>query len=64
MPSRTTDAEARQVMVDTGLEPLEPYLGHTPHPRAMMKRLGHSSINATLDTYKHLFPALDEALTE
>jgi len=30
----------------------------------MMKRLGHSSINATLDTYKHLFPALDEALTE
>ena len=29
-----------------------------------MQRLGHSSIKVTLDTYGHLFPALDEALTE
>ena len=34
------------------------------HPRAIMERLGHSSIKVTLDTYGHLFPALDEALTE
>jgi hypothetical protein len=26
--------------------------------------LGHSSIKVTLDTYGHLFPALDEALTD
>jgi hypothetical protein len=29
-----------------------------------MERLGHSSIQVTLGTYGHLFPALDEALTE
>ena len=29
-----------------------------------MKRLGHSSITVTYDTYGHLFPALDEALTD
>jgi hypothetical protein len=29
-----------------------------------MERLGHSSIKVTLDTYGHLFPALDESLTE
>ena len=34
------------------------------HPRAIMERLGRSSIKVTLDTYGHLFPALDEALTE
>ena len=34
------------------------------HPRAIMERLGHSSIKVTLDTYGHLFPALDEALTD
>jgi len=34
------------------------------HPRAVMERLGHSSIKVTLDTYGHLFPALDESLTE
>jgi len=33
------------------------------HPLAVMKRLGHSSITGTYDTYGHLFPALDEALT-
>ena len=34
------------------------------HPRAIMERLGYLSIKVTLDTYGHLFPALDEALTE
>ncbi len=34
------------------------------HPRAIMERLGHSSIQVTLDTYGHLFPGLDEALTD
>ncbi len=33
------------------------------HPRAMMERLGHSSINVTLGTYGHLLPGLDEQLT-
>jgi integrase len=34
------------------------------HPRAIMERMGHSSITVTLDTYGHLFPTLDEALTD
>jgi integrase len=34
------------------------------HPRAITERLGHSSIQVTLGTYGHLFPTLDEALTE
>jgi len=34
------------------------------HPKAIMERLGHSSINVTLDVYGHLFPSLDEALTD
>lgn len=34
------------------------------HPRASMERLGHTSIQVTLDRYGHLFPALDEALTD
>ena len=34
------------------------------HPRAIMERLGHSSITVTLNTYGHLFPSLDEALTD
>ncbi|HWI02776.1 MAG TPA: hypothetical protein VNT52_02955, partial [Acidimicrobiales bacterium] len=33
-------------------------------PLAVMKRLGHSSITVAYDTYGHLFPALDEALTD
>jgi integrase len=33
------------------------------HPRAIMERLGHSSIHVTLGTYGHLFLTLDEALT-
>ena len=34
------------------------------HPKAIQERLGHSSITVTIDTYGHLFPALDEALSE
>jgi integrase len=33
------------------------------HPRAIMERLGHSSITVTLGTYGHLLPSLDEELT-
>ncbi|MDA8070283.1 MAG: tyrosine-type recombinase/integrase [Actinomycetota bacterium] len=33
------------------------------HPKAVMERLGHSSITVTLDRYGHLFPTLDDALT-
>lgn len=32
------------------------------HPKAIADRLGHSSITTTLNTYGHLFPALDEEL--
>jgi integrase len=34
------------------------------HPRAIMERLGHSSITVTMDVYGHLLPSLDQALTE
>lgn len=34
------------------------------HPRAIMERLGHSSITVTMDVYGHLLPSLDEALAE
>jgi len=34
------------------------------HPKAIMERLGHSSIQVTLDRYGHLLPGLDEALTD
>lgn len=34
------------------------------HPRAIMERLGHSSIQVTLDTYGHLFPELEAHLTD
>ena len=34
------------------------------HPKAVQECLGHGSIRITLATYGHLFPALDEALTE
>lgn len=33
------------------------------HPRALMERLGHSSVTVSLDRYGHLLPSLDEALT-
>lgn len=34
------------------------------HPRAIMERLGHSSIQVTLNTYGHLFPELEAYLTD
>jgi integrase len=34
------------------------------HPRAIMERLGHSSITVTLNTYGHLFPELSKELTD
>lgn len=34
------------------------------HPRAIMERLGHSSIAVTMDTYGHLLPSLDDDLTD
>jgi integrase len=34
------------------------------HPRAIMERMGHSTIQVTLGTYGHLFPNLEAALTD
>jgi integrase len=34
------------------------------HPRAIMERLGHSTIQVTLGTYGHLFPNLEAGLTD
>jgi integrase len=34
------------------------------HPKAIMERLGYSSIQVTLDRYGHLLPGLDESLTD
>jgi integrase len=34
------------------------------HPRAIMERLGHSSVQVTIDRYGHLLPSLDETLVE
>ena len=31
------------------------------HPKIVSERLGHSSINITLDTYSHVLPGLQEA---
>ncbi|MHB1854018.1 MAG: tyrosine-type recombinase/integrase [Acidimicrobiales bacterium] len=33
------------------------------HPKAIMERLGHSTITVTLNTYGHLLPELETALT-
>ena len=58
----------------TGLSPLRWHdLRHTAaalaiasgaHPKAIQERLGHSSIQVTLDVYGHLFPSLEETLAE
>ena len=37
-------------------------IGEGAHPKAIQTRMGHSSINVTLDRYGHLFPELDEAI--
>ena len=34
------------------------------HQLTIMRRLGHSSIQVTLDTYGHLFPELEEDVTQ
>ena len=34
------------------------------HPRAIMERLGHSTITVTLDTYGHLFPSIEASLDD
>ncbi len=34
------------------------------HPRAIMERMGHSTITVTLDTYGHLLPKIDAALDD
>jgi integrase len=33
------------------------------HPRAIMERMGHSSVEVTLGTYGHILPEIDERLT-
>lgn len=37
-------------------------IAEAAHPKAIQARMGHSSINVTLDRYGHLFPELDEAI--
>jgi integrase len=34
------------------------------HPKAIQERLGHSDISVTLNLYGHLFPSLEEHLTD
>jgi len=34
------------------------------HPKVVQERLGHKTITMTFDVYGHLFPALDERITE
>jgi integrase len=36
-------------------------LGQGVHPKVVSERLGHASVNITLDTYSHLLPGLQEA---
>jgi len=36
-------------------------LKHGIHPKIVQERLGHSSIQITLDTYSHVAPGLQEA---
>ncbi len=39
-------------------------IAQNAHPRAIMERLGHSSVNVTLGTYGHLLPTLDTELVK
>ena len=34
------------------------------HPKVVSERLGHSSINITLDTYSHVLPGVQDEATE
>ena len=38
-------------------------IASTADPYAVMKRMGHSTITVTYDTYGHLFPARDAEIT-
>jgi hypothetical protein len=42
----------------------DPPRGISIHPKVIQERLGHASIETTLDTYGHLFDGLDEAAAE
>ena len=39
-------------------------IASTADPYAVMRRMGHSSITVTYDTYGHLFPERDAEITE
>jgi integrase len=39
-------------------------IASTADPYAVMKRMGHSSISVTYDTYGHLFPERNQEITE
>lgn len=39
-------------------------IANAAHPRAIMERLGHKDIKTTMNVYGHLFPELDEELTD
>jgi integrase len=65
----------RPAVLEAGLPPSTRFhdLRHTcaalsvaqgAHPEAIKQRLGHSTITTTLDVYGHLFPELEEALTD
>jgi hypothetical protein len=34
------------------------------HPKVVSERLGHSTVNLTLDTYSHVLPGLQQAAAE
>ena len=34
------------------------------HPKAIQERLGHKEISVTLNLYGHLFPSLEEQITD
>jgi integrase len=39
-------------------------IGLGAHPKVIQERLGHSSITVTMDVYGHLFPSLNDSLTD
>jgi integrase len=39
-------------------------LGQGVHPKVVSERLGHASVNITLDTYSHVLPGLQAAAAE
>jgi integrase len=39
-------------------------LANNVHPKVVQERLGHSSINVTLDTYSHIVPGMDRDAAE